>query len=64
MFGTYQRLMVRVSATPREVVKAARGRLKPSCWHDPMYREARKAFYREMLGYHAQARAIVREWGL
>lgn len=58
MFGTYQRLGVHVYASNREVIKAARSKLQKRCWHDPAYREGRKLFYRNMLEYHAQARAL------
>lgn len=55
MFGTYQRLNVPVWASNMQVIRAARAKLRPSCWHDTSYREGRKLFYRNMLEYHAQA---------
>jgi hypothetical protein len=64
MYGTYQRLRVHVSASDSDVIRAARAKLKPSCWHDTSYREGRKLFYRNMLDYHHKAREMVREWRL
>jgi hypothetical protein len=52
MFSTYQRLDVHVGDSNRTVIRAARRRLKPFRQDQ---REARKAFYREMLEHHAKA---------
>lgn len=64
MFGTYQRLGVHVHASDMTVIRAARRKLRKSCWHDPAYREGRKLFYRNMLEYHAQARGLARAYRL
>ena len=58
MFGTYERLNVHVMASDVEVIRRARTKLARECWHDPQYREGRKAFYREMLRHHADARKM------
>lgn len=60
MFGTYNRLNVSVAATNIEVIRKARLKLRKNTWHDPSYREGRKLFYRNMLEYHAQAKALYR----
>jgi hypothetical protein len=64
MFATYQRLHVLVSASNREVIKAASKKLKPAARTSREYREGRHLFYRNMLEYHAQARNLVKEWKL
>ncbi len=62
MFGTYNRLNVRVSASNIAVIRAARRKLKNP--RNPAEREARHNFYRAMLAYHASAQGIVREYRL
>jgi Arc/MetJ-type ribon-helix-helix transcriptional regulator len=62
MFGTYQRLHVHVGASNCEVIRAARRKLKKRARTDRAVRAERHAFYRQMLAYHAEARALVREW--
>jgi hypothetical protein len=62
-FGTYQRLGVSVYATNREVIRAAYSKLIPTC-RTFLWRDRRKAFLREILEHHAQARAVVLEWRL
>lgn len=64
MFGTYQRLRLHVSATPREVIKAAQGKLKKAARYSREQRAARHAFYRQMLEYHQGARDLVKAWRL
>lgn len=61
MLGTYHRLRVRVSASDRTVIRAARLKLTPTARRSNAHREARKAFLRQMLDYHHGAQRIVRE---
>jgi hypothetical protein len=61
--GTYDRLRVHVYASPRAVIKAARGKLGPKAFTKAQ-REARRAFYRAMLQHHCDARAIVQRYRL
>lgn len=63
MYGTYCRLGVHVSASYREVIRAARKKLKKSAFRREQ-REARHAFYRDMLRYHADAQGVVRDFRL
>lgn len=64
MYGTYCRLDVHVLAPWRAVIRAARTRLAPASRRDPDRREARKAFYREMLQHHRDAQQIVHRFRL
>ena len=64
MYATYLRLAVPVWERGRTVVGAARRKLSRSAWNDPHKREARKRFYREMLGHHAEAQRIVTHFRL
>ena len=64
MYGTYCRLHVHVYASNIEVIRRASRKLKKSARHDRQAREARHAFYRQMLDYHHKARELVREWRL
>ena len=64
MFGTYNRLNLHVSATNREVIRVARLLITEEGRRDPAKREQRKAFYRQMLNYHAGAQALVRDFRL
>lgn len=64
MFGTYCRLRVHVSATPREVIAAAALKLTPAARQGRTHRDARHAFYRTMLEHHARAAALVVTWRL
>lgn len=64
MLGTYHRLGVTIYATDREVIKAARYRLRHENRDDPQFREGRKAFYKSMLHYHHEAFALAREFAL
>jgi hypothetical protein len=57
MFGAYQRLGLHVSATAREVIAAARTKVA-STGRTRAQREARHAYYREMLVYHHSARSV------
>jgi hypothetical protein len=50
MFGTYCRLNVHVLASDREVIRAARKKLKNP--RNPAERAARHRFFRQMLEYH------------
>jgi len=56
MYGTYCRLDVHVHASAREVIKAARLKLKKAARTSRASRIARHAFFREMLEYHSRAR--------
>lgn len=61
-FGTwaqYERLALRVSASPMEVIRAARTRIAPENWHKRSRRDARHAFYRGILKHHESARNLV-----
>lgn len=56
----YSLLDVPVSATSREVVKAAAQALHPWLRHDRGLRISRRRFYREMLNQHDLARERAR----
>lgn len=62
MYGTYSRLNVTILATNKEVIKAARKKLKNPT--NPTEREQRKKFYRMMLEYHHSAQRIAKDWRL
>lgn len=62
-YGTYCRLGVRTFASAREVIRAAHGRLT-ALGRSRAQREARHAFLREILGYHADAQQMVLRWRL
>lgn len=64
MYGTYLRLDITVHDGWRAVVRAASRKLNRQALRDPKRRTARKAFYRQMLGYHRQAQNIVATWRL
>jgi hypothetical protein len=63
MYGTYCRLHVHVYASNIEVIRCASRKLKKSARHDRKAREARHAFYRQMLDYHQEARRLAHTWG-
>ncbi len=52
MQGTYDRLGVHVSATPLEVLRAARKKIHPLFRTDRDCRDKRHHFFRMMLRYH------------
>jgi hypothetical protein len=54
--GTYQRLGVGIDASWRTVVRRARLRILHRLRRDPKLREARKAYYRDILAFHQEAR--------
>lgn len=64
MLGTYNRLGLHVSATSREVIKAASRKLTPAARTSREQREARHEFYRTMLRYHEDARDLVARFRL
>ena len=64
MFGTYCRLNVHVFASWRTVVRAANTKIAEKCRRGPAFRAERKRFYRQMLDYHRDARALVQEFRL
>ncbi len=64
MYGTYLRLDITVHDGWRAVVRAASRKLKRQALRNPSHRDARKAFYRQMLDYHRQAQEIVAIWRL
>jgi hypothetical protein len=64
VYATYLRLDILVWDSDRAVIRAARRKLSRSAWNDPHKREARKRFYREMLGHHAEAQRIVTHFRL
>jgi hypothetical protein len=57
--GTYERLGVTVFASNREVIKAASHKLRPEARFGRKRRNARHAFYREMLACHRSALELV-----
>ena len=59
MQGTYDRLHIHVFASWRDVVRAAKTRIARKHRRDPAMREARKRFYREMLGCHQRHQELV-----
>lgn len=64
MYGTYQRLNVPVSAGARAVIRAASRKLKPTARYARAQRQARHAFYREMLAHHAAERELIKTFRL
>jgi hypothetical protein len=60
MYSTYLRLDLHVSATSREVIKAAQGRLMPYVWYCRKQRIPRHNYYRQMLEHHRRAQALYR----
>ena len=60
MFGTYQRLHVSAFASPRAVIRAAQGKIKPESRYSRAQRVARHAFFRQMLEYHGRAADLAR----
>jgi hypothetical protein len=62
MSGTYQRLYLPLSATPRDVIKAARRRIAGSAKRDRAWREQRHLFYRRMLECHRNWQELCRYW--
>ncbi|CAX24285.1 conserved protein of unknown function [Methylorubrum extorquens DM4] len=59
MQGAYDRLRVHVFASWRDVVRAANTRIASKHRRDPAMREARKRFYRDMLGCHQRHQDLV-----
>ena len=57
--STYNRLNLHVSASPRQVIRAARTKLRPA-GKSRAQRGARHIYLRDMLSYHADARALYR----
>lgn len=53
MYGVYLRLGVHVHASWRDVICAAAKKLRPAARAIAALRTIRKAFYRQMLAYHA-----------
>ena len=64
MQGTYDRLRVHVFASWRDVVLAANTRIARKHRRGSAMREARKRFYREMLGCHQRHQELVRTFRL
>ncbi len=64
MYATYLRLGITVWDGERAVIRAARRKLARSALRDPASREARKRFYRDMLGHHADAQRRVMQFRL
>ncbi|ABE65057.1 hypothetical protein Nham_4475 (plasmid) [Nitrobacter hamburgensis X14] len=59
MQGAYDRLRVHVFASWRDVVRAANTRIARKHRRGAAMREARKRFYREMLGCHQRHQELV-----
>lgn len=62
--STYLRLRLPVWASEREVIRAARRKLKPTCRRSRHYREARHAYLRDILNCHREAGALARAFRL
>lgn len=60
MLGTYNRLNLHVSASPREVIRAASRKIKRSHRYAREHRADRHKFYRLMLDYHGEAGELFR----
>lgn len=58
-FAAYNRLRVPVTASDREVVRAARNKLMPEARRDHSLRANRHMYYRAMLDHHWDARDLV-----
>lgn len=59
-FAIYNRLNLHVSATPREVIRAARGTMLRPRRMERAHRISRRHFYRCMLLEHRDARELYR----
>jgi hypothetical protein len=64
MYATYLRLDITVHDGWRAVVRAAARKLTLQARRNPLYREARHRFYRQMLAHHHEAQCLVRTWRL
>jgi hypothetical protein len=64
MQGAYDRLRVHVFASWRDVVRAANTRIASKHRRSAAMREARKRFYRDMLGCHQRHQELVRTFRL
>lgn len=58
MFSTYQRLDLRVTASPRQVIRAARRVIAVHHRNARAARDARREFYGWMLEHHKRARTL------
>ena len=63
MYGTYQRLNLHVYASNMQVIRAAHRMLKKKA-KTRAFRKERHKFLRQMLKYHQQEYAMVKEWKL
>jgi hypothetical protein len=61
--GTYHRLNVSVHASNRDVIRAARRKIRKSLRRNQSFRAARKDFYRRMIALHIEAQRLFRTWG-
>lgn len=64
MYATYLRLDITVHDGWCAVVRAAARKLTLQARRDPLHREARHRFYRQMLAHHHEAQCLVRTWRL
>lgn len=64
MFGSYQRLKVRVAASDITVIRAARKRIAKMHWRNPLMKGQRHQFYRAMLTYHHKMQRTFKANGL
>lgn len=64
MYATYLRLDISVHDSRRAVIRAAARKLTPQARRDPVHRDARHRFYRQMLAHHRDAQRLVRTWRL
>lgn len=61
MFGTYCRLAVHVNASNIDVLRAARLKIAAQHRRGRARRADRHRFYRAMLAYHSDSRALYRD---
>lgn len=64
MYATYCRLSLPVSASWRDVIRAASTRIVPQTRFTRDHRQVRHAFYRRMLEYHHKRQKLVCQWRL
>lgn len=64
MYATYCRLNVSIWDSNLTVIRRAHTKIAAHCRRDAAHREARKAFYLNMLSQHLHARALATQWRL
>lgn len=63
-YATYCSLNVPVSASARQVIRAARLRIRKKDRENPRVRAVRKEFYTYLLKHHADAQALAMRYRL